>query len=85
MNRIYLIQYDSNDDSVLKDRIKSLGTWMNYFPKSWIVESELSAKEIYNSISEGYEKDRVLIMELKNSNYWGVMPKNAWEWIINRK
>lgn len=85
MNRIYLIQYDSKDDSVLIDRIKSLGTWMNYFPKSWIIESNLSSKQIYNNISAGFEKDRILIMQLEKSNYWGVMPKEAWDWISKRK
>lgn len=85
MNRIYIIQYDVKDDSILKERIKSLGTWMNYFPKSWVVESNLSAKEIYGKISVDFEKDRILIMELQKSNYWGVLPKKAWEWIQNRK
>ena len=85
MNRIYLIQYDSKDDSILKDRIKSLGTWMNYFPKSWIVESNLTAKQIYENISPDYKNDRILIMELKKGNYWGVMPREAWDWITDRK
>ena len=85
MSRIYFIQYDSKDDSILIDRIKSLGTWMNYFPKSWVIESNLSAKQIYENISAGYEKDRILIMELNKGNYWGVMPKEAWNWISERK
>lgn len=85
MNRIYIIQYDIKEDAIIKERIKSLGTWMNYFPKSWIIESSLLAKEIYEKISVDYEKDRILIMELNKSNYWGVMPKEAWDWIQKRQ
>lgn len=85
MNHIYIIQYVIKEDSIIKERIKSLGTWMNYFPKSWIIESSLSAKDIYEKISIDYEKDRILIMELNKTNYWGVMPKEAWDWFQKRK
>ena len=84
MSRIYIIQYDVKEDSVIKDRIKTLGTWMNYFPKSWVIESDLTAKQIYDKISVDYEKDRFFIMELNKNNYWGVMPKEAWDWIKKR-
>ena len=85
MKKIYLIQYTLKEDSILVDRIKSLGPWMSYFSKSWIVESDLlTAKAIYDRISQNYETERILIMELNKSNYWGVMPKEAWEWLTSK-
>ena len=84
MKKIYLIQYSIEEDSKIRERIKLFGTWMSYFPRSWIIESELTAKEIYEKISVDHEKDRILIMELNKNNYWGVMPKEAWEWISKR-
>lgn len=85
MKRIYLIQHNIIDDSVFQERIKTLGTWMSYFPKSWIVESDLKAADIYKIISQDYEKQWILIMELNKTNYWGVMPNEAWDWLTKRK
>ena len=82
--KIYLIQYNIKEDSAISERIKSLGAWMHYFEGSWIVASELNAKEIYEKISVDYKNERFLIMELKKDNFWGVMPKDAWDWIQNR-
>lgn len=58
---------------------------MNFFPKNWIIESELTAEDIYKKISVDYEKERILIMELSKTNYYGVMPKTAWDWIKDKK
>ena len=81
MNKIYLVEYDIKDDKALIERIKSLGAWMNYFDGNWFVKSTLSAKEVYDRIAIGYEEERILIVEVSNRNYWGVMPKDAWDWI----
>lgn len=86
MKKNYIIQYDIDDDEILKDRIKELWPWINYFPKSFIVSSDSEkAKEIYDKISTGYDKNRILIIELVKDNYWGVMPTKAWEWLKERK
>lgn len=84
MKKIYIIQYKIKDDSIILERIKSLGTWMEYFPKSLVIESELTAKEIYEKISVDYENEWILIMELNKTNYWGIMPQEAWDWITKR-
>jgi hypothetical protein len=83
MNKLYLIQYTLKNDPILVPRIKTLGTWMNYFPQSWIVKTHLNAQEIYEKISVDLEKDRILIMELDKINYWGIMPKEAWNFLKN--
>ncbi len=85
MNRIYLIQYKVSDDSILKDRIKSFGSWMNYFGHSWIIQSDLSAQAIYNKLSVGYAKDSIFIIELDPSNYWGRMDTKVWDWLKTKK
>jgi succinyl-CoA synthetase beta subunit len=84
MKRLYLIQYKVKEATKISERIKSLGGWMHYFEGSWIIESTLTAKEIYEKISIDYEKEWILIMELNKGNYWGVMPKEAWEWLGKR-
>lgn len=86
MNRIYLIQYKvDTDDSILKDRIKSLGNWIYYLGHSWIVRTTLPAKDIYNKLSVGYEKDSFFIIELNASNHWGRMDPKVWDWFKTNK
>jgi hypothetical protein len=85
MSKIYIIQYGIIDDLIIAERIKSLGKWMNYFSKTWILQSELSAHEIYNKISLDFEKELILVIELNKSNYWGVMPKEVWDYLEKAK
>lgn len=85
MNRIYLIQYDVADDSVIVNRIKSLGNWIQYFEKNWIVKTNLAPKAIYEKLSLDYEKDRFFIIELSSTNYWGRMDTTVWDWFSQNK
>ena len=82
MKKIYLIQYDidNKDSTILIKKIKSLGSWINYFNDNWIIKTELSATEIYNQISVGFEDGSFLIIELKK-NFWGRMEPTLWEWL----
>lgn len=77
----YLIQYEIADDAQFLERCKSLGAWMNYFQGSIIVESNLSAKDVYDRVSVDYEDSRVLIVALDRSRYYGFMPSEAWDWL----
>jgi hypothetical protein len=81
MSHIYIIQNNLKDDSIFIERVKSLGSWLKYFPNSIILKSELSAKEIYEKLSIGFETDWILITEFNKASYWGMLPKVAWEWI----
>lgn len=85
MAKVYLIQYNISEDSTLKERIKALGAWMSYFDGFWLVESDKTIQEIYDIISDENKETRILILEITISNYWGWMPKDAWEWIEKRK
>lgn len=85
MKKVFLINYKVDNDSIVKDRIKSLGPWLNYFPNSWLVESDLSAKQIYEKLSDGYQDERFLIVKIDTKEKWGYLPKSAWEWFSNRK
>ena len=80
-NKIYLLQFKVNDDKILVSRIKLLFTsWMNYFGHSWIIQTPLSAKEIYDKLSVGYENDSMFIIELK-ADHWGRMDPKVWDWL----
>jgi len=85
MKKTYLIQTAIKNDEAFNDRIKSLGIWLKYFSDNWIIESSLSAQEIYEKISEGYEKESVFIIELNIKNYWGRMNTKVWDYLKERK
>lgn len=83
MNKLYLIQFreTTKDNSILIDRIKSLGSWVNYFNDNWIVQSNLTAKQIYEQLSIGYAESSFFIIELSKTNSWGRMETKIWDWL----
>ncbi|WP_298153894.1 hypothetical protein [Flavobacterium sp.] len=84
MKKIYLIQHNVQNE-IVNNRIKALGAWTKYFSDNWLVESDLSAKEIYNKISEGFEQQSIFIVEVDLNNYWGRMNTKVWDFIRNHK
>lgn len=84
MKKIYLIQHNAETE-VLNTRIKALGIWTKYFSDNWLVESDMSAKEIYNKISEGFEDKSIFVVEVDPNNYWGRMNTKVWDFIKNHK
>lgn len=85
MKKIYLIQTKISDNQAFESRVKSLGTWIKYFDNNWMIESTLSAKEIYEKLSVGFENDNMFIIELNKTNYWGRMNSKVWDYIKERK
>jgi hypothetical protein len=85
MKKVYLIQYNISDNSIFENRVKSLGDWVKYFSDNWIVSSELTSKEIYEKITEGYENKSILIIELPTTNYYGRMNTKVWDFLKSNK
>lgn len=86
MKKIVIIIYkvEGNDQSV-KDNIKLLGEWFNYFQGSYIILTKLGVQDIYNRILTNNSGDRFLVMEVNLKEYWGILPKEAWEWLSKKK
>lgn len=85
MKKIYLIQSKISDNQAFDTRVKSIGTWIKYFDNNWMIESTLSAKEIYDKLSIGFENENVFIIELNKTNYWGRMNSKVWDYLKDRK
>ena len=82
--KVYLITYDlkkpGRDYSGLYNAIKFF-TWWHYLESSWMVATNKSPSEIWDSIRPHIDKnDFVLIIEVKN-NKSGWLPIEAWDWI----
>lgn len=85
MNKVYLIQFRTSDNAAFESKVKSIGSWIKYFDDNWIVESNLSAKDIYERISVGNEDKNIFVVELDTSNYWGRMNAKLWEYLKPRR
>ncbi|SNR72430.1 DUF3884 family protein [Flavobacterium sp. ov086] len=85
MKKLYIIKYDVSDSQIFDNRVKGLGDWVKYFSDNWIVSSELSAKEIYEKITEEYENKSIFIVELNPTNYYGRMNTKVWEFLKANK
>lgn len=83
--RFFYINFDeTNFDTELREKIKSLGPWLNYFGRSWLVETTLSCEEIYAKLVTTGKEYRILIVEISIKSYYGWMPLEAWNWLSER-
>lgn len=86
MKRFVIIIYNvEGGDQSIKENIKSLGDWFNYFQGSWLVLTRLGVQDIYNRIGTNKTGDRFLVMEVDLKNYWGILPTEAWDWLKSKK
>ena len=85
MKKIYLIQSKILANEIFDSRIKSIGTWVKYFDNNWIVETHLTATEIYSKLSVGFENEHIFIIELDKKNYWGRMNTKVWDYLKEAK
>ncbi len=85
MKKIYLIQFNNNNSILFENKVKALGSWIKYFGDNWIVESNLSSKEIFNKLSVGNEDKNIFIIQLDSSNYWGRMNSKLWDYLKPRR
>ena len=84
MGKFYFISYSPTleDGQLIKDRIKQFSDYINFFDGDWFIYTDESAQSVYNKLSKGeFEDDRIFVMEVDFSHYWGRMQKTLWEWI----
>lgn len=58
-------------------------SWWHYLDNVWLIKTDESASKLMDrvrpTINEG--KDRILIIKVDPSNYWGYLPSKAHDWI----
>lgn len=86
MNK-YLITYDLKNKSIksyepLYTAIKSIGSWWHYLDSTWIVKSNLSSSQIWNTLGQHMLKnDHILVVKIDTLDKWGWLPREAWNWL----
>lgn len=84
--KTFLIIYDDTANlDLIKDRIKSLGTYYNFLGNHWLVKTEIeSPKEIHNTIvRDDMKTTNIVIFNIDTSSggYWGFMNNALWQWL----
>ncbi len=85
-----LVIYDPSISNieVLQDRIKSLGRNYVFWSNHWLIETNLTAEEVYNKISANeFEKKSFFVVEISDKvsdGYWGVMDGSLWDWLKHK-
>ena len=81
MNKI-LITYDpSFSNEILNDRIRNVGRSFNFYRNQWVVETEMTSKQVYERLSAGeFESLTMLVVEISDTNYYGRMNTALWDW-----
>lgn len=77
--------YDPNRDlTLLHNAIKSTGNWWHHLGNVWIVDTVHSPQTMHTWIAPYLMKeDNCLVVRLQKQ-YYGWLPKEAWEWLNQR-
>lgn len=85
---IYAINYDlkrpGQNYEALYDGIKSCGVWWHHLDSTWLVDTTLTAQGIWNKLEPYIDKNDFFLVIGVTRDYWGWLPKEAWEWINSR-
>lgn len=81
----FCISYDLNSPgknyNSLYTAIKALGDYRHDLDSTWLVNTSLSANQVYEKLKPSIDKnDRLLIIEIRDYRS-GYMPKDTWQWI----
>ncbi|MDE0581547.1 hypothetical protein ON064_00595 [Planococcus sp. A6] len=85
---VYLITYDlkspGQDYSALYKAIKSLGDNRHDLESIWFVDTNLSAKEIYNVVYPVMDKNDNVFITKVTSGYYGKASTELWDWLAKK-
>lgn len=84
MGQYYYITYPSTLENghLMKDRIKQFSDYINFMDCNWFIYTDEDIQSVYGKLTKGeFENEKILILKIDFSNYWGRMQKELWEWM----
>jgi hypothetical protein len=90
MSKIYSISYDfsqpvTDQHLAFFDTLKSFPAWWHYLQGTWLVFTDLTAREIMARLQPFANEDLNLLIAEVGQDVTGWLPKKAWEWIESRR
>jgi hypothetical protein len=85
---LFLVSYTLNPNRVNKpliDELMKSNGWTHHIDNTWIIATNENEKQLYNRLEPFLQQnDLILILEIrKKSSYYGLLPKESWDWISN--
>jgi hypothetical protein len=85
---IYSINYDlkrpGQNYDALHEAIKGCGAWWHYLGSTWLVDTNLNAKGVWDRLSPHVDKNDSMLIVGITRDYSGWLPQAAWDWINQR-
>lgn len=83
---LYIISYDlklpGRDYTAVYETIKGLGPWCHYLDSTWVVQSNLSIKQVVDRIKENMDNnDYLFVVDITHKDRNGWLPSDAWKWL----
>lgn len=82
--KYYSISYDLNKQGKnyegLYEAIKNFD-YYHVMDSVWFIKTNFTALEIYNKLKPQIDADNFLFVSEINSNYYGFLQKNVWNWL----
>ncbi len=84
---ILLVTYDLKGPSAhysrLYDLLKSQQGWSHYLASTWLIHSNKTAQQLSEEIRPLLLPNDFFLVVRFSQEYWGWMPKEAWDWVSN--
>lgn len=82
---VFIISYDLNRPGQnypdLYDKIKSLGSWAHILDSTWLIDTNKTAKEVFDSISPCLDStDKIIVIEAKN-HWHAILTEEIYTWL----
>ena len=82
---VYAINYDlrklGQDYAEFYEAIKALGAWHHYLESMWLVDTQLSAEDIWNRLRPHVDTNDYFLVIGVTGDYAGWLPQEASNWM----
>ncbi len=82
---LYMVSYDlrkkGKDYIGLYEQLKNSPGWAHYLGSTWLISTNEQPKDLYERLSAHLDRSDYILIAPFSGNYYGVLPKEAWEWI----
>lgn len=86
---IYLVTYDlhkpTQNYAAVHQAIKSCGSWWHHLESTWLVDTTLSASQIWDRIKGAADNDDNFLIIRVTKDFSGWLPQAAWDWLNQRQ
>lgn len=85
---IFIVSYDLNrpgqDYPNLYETIKTLGSWAHPLESTWLVDTTMTAKMIFDTLWAQMDRNDKLLVARMQEHWWGSFDQRVLDWLSGR-